>query len=511
LSIPLHVLIIEDNERDAALVLRELRRGGYNPLHERVDTEDAMKAAMARRAWDIVLSDFSMPRFSAQAALAVLAEANLDIPFIIVSGSIGEETAVEAMRSGAQDYVLKDNLKRLLPTITRELSAARTRREKKKADEKSDYERRLLQQLMSGTPDAISFRDLERRYIHLNDGVCKVLNVVCAEEALGKTAEAFVSPERARLRREEDEKVLTTGEPLIDCIEEIVGMDGVVRWFSATKVPIRGPRGEILGLVEVARDITESKRQEQMKNEFIATVSHELRTPLTAIMASVGFLAGNSGDTLPDSVMRLLRIAQGNCKRLVHIVNDILDIEKVESGGMACDQRPIEIRALVAQAIEANQSVANDYGLTVRLDDAAAEGFVNADPDRLIQVITNLLSNAIKFSAPQTEVTVMIENTDEAVRVSVRDHGPGIPDAYKDRIFDKFVQVDATDRRKKGGTGLGLSIARQIVRQFGGEIGFEAAPGGGTIFSVVLRRLRWGAEHSPHLDASLQSAFGQSA
>ena len=246
-------------------------------------------------------------------------------------------------------------------------------------------------------------------------------------------------------------------------------------------------RAALLGeLKSKNEEITERKRQEQLKNEFIATVSHELRTPLTAIMGSVGFLAGGAGGTLPDSVMRLLTIAHGNCKRLVRIVNDILDIEKIESGKMAYDQKPTEVRALVEQAIEANQRVAEDFGVTVRLDEAAARGVVIADPDRLTQVMTNLLSNAIKFSARNTEVFVAIENGGEAIRISVRDHGPGIPDAYKDRIFDKFVQVDATDRREKGGTGLGLSIAKQIVTQLGGVVGFDAAPGGGTIFTVVL-------------------------
>lgn len=378
-------------------------------------------------------------------------------------------------------------------------------------DEKSEYERRLLQQLMDGTPDAISVRDLERRFIHLNDGVCKVLSVDHAWEVLGRTADALVPPERARRRREEDEKVLATGKPLADCIEEVVGADGEVYWFSATKVPIRGSYGEIVGIVEVARDVTESKRQEQMKSEFIATVSHELRTPLAAIMGSVGLLAGKSGDALPDSAKRLLRIAHENCRRLIHIVNDILDIEKMESGRMVCDCKLVEIRALVEQAIEANQSVAADHGVTVRLDEAAARGIVNADPDRLTQVITNLLSNAIKFSARNSEVAVTIGNADQTIRVSVRDHGPGIPDEYKARIFDKFVQADAADQRSKGGTGLGLSIARQIARLFDGNVDFEDAPGGGTVFNVVLRRLSSDAEPLLQLDNSSRSVSGGGA
>ena len=156
----------------------------------------------------------------------------------------------------------------------------------------------------------------------------------------------------------------------------------------------------------------------------------------------------------------------------------------------------MEVRALVDQVIQANQSIAADHGVSVRLDDTAADGVVFADPDRLAQVITNLLSNAIKFSPRNAEVTITIENRENMIRISVRDHGPGIPDDYKDRIFEKFVQVDATDHREKGGTGLGLSIARQIVYQLGGKIGFEPAPNGGTIFRVEFRAFGYGADHA---------------
>src|SRR5438046_2408811 len=155
---PLRVLIVEDSERDAALLVRELRRGGYAVTHDRVETQAAMTAALRTGAWDIVLSDCSIPHFSAQAALAVLAEAALDLPCIVVSGSVGEEAAVELMRAGAQDLVLKDNLKRLLPAIARELGAALTRRERRAADAKLDRERQLLRQLMEGIPDASASR-----------------------------------------------------------------------------------------------------------------------------------------------------------------------------------------------------------------------------------------------------------------------------------------------------------------------------------------------------------------
>jgi len=493
----LAVLIVEDRELDATLLVRELRRAGYDVCYERVDNEPAMVAALDSRAWDIVLTDYSMPQFNALVALSLVARSGIDVPVIVVSGAVGEEAAVELMQAGAQDLVLKHNLKRLPPAVARELETARTRREKRDSEAKLDGERRLLQQLMQGLPEAISFKDLDRRYIRLNDAERANLGVLDDVDVIGKTSDSFVASEIARKRCAEEERVLTKGEPLVGCIDKITGPAGTVRWLSTTKAPIRDPSGEVVGLVEIARDITESKRQEQLKDEFIATVSHELRTPLTSIMGTIGLLVGSNVGTLPAKVTRMLTIALANCRRLVGIVNDILDMEKIETGRMTFDCRPVEVRKLLDEAIRANQAMATQHCVCIRRDETSVECQVVADPDRLTQVIANLLSNAIKFSPPDAEVIVGVERSDDRASITIRDHGPGISEDYKERIFEKFVQVEATDDRLRGGTGLGLSIAKQIVTHLDGEIGFEAAPGGGTIFKVLLRACAPGSAQLP--------------
>jgi signal transduction histidine kinase len=239
----------------------------------------------------------------------------------------------------------------------------------------------------------------------------------------------------------------------------------------------------------VVLDISVRKRVERLQDEFVATVSHELRTPLTSIAGSLGLLVGGAVEKLPDSVLRLITIAHSNCQRLVRLVNDILDIEKIESGTIVFDLERVDVRRLVEQVVEANQTNAEEKGVRIRLDAAPAAVEVQADPDRLAQVVTNLLSNAIKFSAPEQEVTVAIADTGQAARISVRNRGPGIPEAFKTRVFEKFAQADSSDARTKGGTGLGLSIVKQIVMRLGGEVAFEDAPGGGTVFHVDLPRL----------------------
>jgi signal transduction histidine kinase len=239
-------------------------------------------------------------------------------------------------------------------------------------------------------------------------------------------------------------------------------------------------------LLRALRYATERKRLEQLKDEFVSTASHELRTPLTSIAGSLGLLMGNAAGSLPLPMARLLAIAHTNSQRLVRLVNDILDIEKMEAGRVVFNFSRVEVRPLVAQAIEAMRGFAEGYGVRVRLEDARTAADVRADPDRLLQVVTNLLSNAIKFSSTNDEVVVAIERGADMVRLTVRDHGSGIPVDFKPLIFEKFAQADAGAARQKGGTGLGLSIVKQIVDRLGGEAGFADAPGGGTIFHIQL-------------------------
>jgi PAS domain S-box-containing protein len=248
--------------------------------------------------------------------------------------------------------------------------------------------------------------------------------------------------------------------------------------------PIRISNG--LLVLGVIVDVSERKHVERLKDEFVATVSHELRTPMTSISGSLGLLMGQWAGKLPEPATRLLAIAHKNSQRLVRLIDDILDIEKLEADRVVFQLSRVDIRPLLEQVIESNRGFAESYGVHVRLDDASADGDVNVDPDRLAQVITNLLSNAIKFSPSGDEVLVAVEDRGPILRISVRDHGSGVPADFKSHMFEKFAQADATSSREKGGTGLGLSIVKQIVERLHGHVGFDDAPGGGTIFTVDL-------------------------
>ncbi len=244
--------------------------------------------------------------------------------------------------------------------------------------------------------------------------------------------------------------------------------------------------GDSGATLSIIADLSERNRNERLKDEFVSNVSHELRTPLTSIAGALGLLVGNASDTLPSSTLRLLKIAQTNSQRLVRLVNSILDMEKIESGKVVFVLKRIQVRSLVEQAIEANRGFAKGYGVRLRLDGAPEAAEMRGDSDWLIQVVTNLLSNAVKFSPRGEEVVLGVEKRSGNIHISVRDHGHGVPEDFKARIFEKFAQADASNARMNSGTGLGLNIVKQIVTRLGGTVSFGDAPGGGAIFHVAL-------------------------
>ena len=244
--------------------------------------------------------------------------------------------------------------------------------------------------------------------------------------------------------------------------------------------------GEERFFCSIMRDITERKKIDQMKNEFVSTVSHELRTPLTSIRGSLGLLTGGAAGELPPQARSLLEIAGNNTERLLLLINDILDIEKIESGQMAFKFQDVTVKAFLQQAIEANESYASQQNIKLKLTDGGSDNHIYADPHRLMQVMNNLLSNAVKFSADGSTVEVATICREGMIRISVTDHGQGIPEEFQSKLFDKFTQSDASDTRKIGGTGLGMNITRAIVEKHGGKIAFVTQDGIGTTFYFDL-------------------------
>jgi PAS domain S-box-containing protein len=258
--------------------------------------------------------------------------------------------------------------------------------------------------------------------------------------------------------------------------------DGMVRDLAVTYVPHRGPAGPVLGYYALLTDITELKNLSRLKSEFVSMVSHEVRTPATAIRGALGMLAGGAAGTLPPDANRLVGVANASCERLVRLVDDIVDIEKIESGEVTLTLREEDLARLVPLALVATSPLAAERGVRLQSRGDAPPAKVHTDADRFSQVLTNLLANAIQFSPSGGVVQVGIEPLGEHFRVTVRDHGPGVSEEMRPRLFQKFSQDPGSARGSTGRFGLGLAICKLLVERLGGRIGFEPAAGGGALF-----------------------------
>jgi PAS domain S-box-containing protein len=278
-----------------------------------------------------------------------------------------------------------------------------------------------------------------------------------------------------------------TGEPrILGSSREVTALrkDGTTFPADLSVNEMRlGRRRQFVGML---RDITARKRVQELKDDFISTVSHELRTPLTSIYGSLGLVSEGAAGDLSEDGRRLIDIAYRNTQRLTRLINDILDLEKIESGKLELELRPLPLASCLAEALEANRPFSETCGVRCTLREPVPDVAILADGDRVQQVLTNLLSNAAKFSPAGEEIVLEAAVAEGRARISVRDRGPGIPDEFRDQLFERFTQAGTVSTRRGGGTGLGLSICKAIVDELNGAISFESEVGRGTTFFVEL-------------------------
>lgn len=265
--------------------------------------------------------------------------------------------------------------------------------------------------------------------------------------------------------------------------------EGQRRQLQAWGRPGYNAAGELAYGIASFQDITERKRLAMLKDQFVSTVSHELRTPLTSIRGALGLILGNTVGEPPPKMLNMLQIANQNSQRLLRIVNDILDLQKIEANQLEYHFQPVDAAELLRHAVTELENYASAHQVSFQLAVTAQDCTLTADPDRLMQVLANLLSNAAKFSPANSIILLHLEEPKpNQLRLTVADQGPGIPESFKTRIFQPFSQLDAADNRTRGGTGLGLTISKAIVDKHGGQIRYESAPGEGSRFIVELPR-----------------------
>lgn len=264
----------------------------------------------------------------------------------------------------------------------------------------------------------------------------------------------------------------------------IVMPDGRIKWVNERCKTFYDEQGNPVRSVGTVQDISERIRVDRVKREFIATVSHELRTPLTAIRGALGLLKSGVTGELPVNAKQFVDMASQSCERLIHLINDLLDIEKIEAGKMQLKIKPLSLQLLIKEAIKENQAFADQFKVRLKLMNELPGIMIDADGNRIMQILNNLLSNAVKFSKPDEEVQIGLRQIDTDVCVWVSNKGPGISEEFKGEVFEKFFQSDSSDSRKQGGTGLGLAITKELVELMGGTITFESQPNVLTTFFI---------------------------
>ncbi|MHB9024637.1 MAG: sensor histidine kinase [Armatimonadota bacterium] len=483
----LNVLLVEDSEDDTRLLLKELKRAGYDVSSARVETRGAMQQALAEGAWDIILADYTLPQFSGPKALQVVQEKKLDIPFILVSGTVSEQAAIDIMRAGAHDFILKDNLARLAPAIQRELHESHLRAAGRQAAAALRESEALYRSLVETSPDAIFVADLDLRITFANPQALSMLGAHAACDVVGTAADVFVA-------QEDRERLITNARIALD-----TGVMRNVEYTLLTCKDVRFPAevsssvipdasGQPRGIIAIVRDITERKQVDRAKTRFLDVLSHALRTPLTSILGWAK-LAQETPQIVPEA----LHVIKRNAETQNRMLESVLDLSHWLYGRLNLHCAPVELWAIVQEAISAVAQRAEERRITVNVPPSPEPLPIYGDHKRLREVVEQLLENALTFTDPGGQVFVRGEREDSGVRLTVQDTGRGINPDLLPRIFDLF-QVGPEVERTGGGLGLGLPWAKTIVEAHGGSI-TAASPGSGQGTTVTVMIPLEGEQH----------------
>jgi len=472
----LRILLIEDSEDDAILLLHELKKNGFEPICRRVDQLQQVKDALGEK-WDVIISDYNLPQFMAPEALRLAQESGIDRPFIIVSGMIGEETAVAAMKAGAHDYLMKGNLKRLTPAIEREIREAEERHKRREAERAIKSQFSQISTIFDSLNVMVYVANLETdELIYLNRHGAQLMDGPWIGRKYYEALQP-VQQEAQGCRR--GVELLADNQPTDPYVWEFQNR-ATSRWYQCIDRAIEWPDGQFVRM-GIAVDITERKEMERLQDEMLSAVSHEMRTPLTAMLGFTEFLLENevTREQLQDSLATIHK----ETERLHNLISNFLDLQKHKARREAYHFAAVDVRPLLDDTL-ALFSGGSEHNYVLECPETLPP--IRGDEAKLHQVLNNLLSNASKYSPPGSMITIGAEQNEQQVRIWIKDQGIGIPAEMREKIFEKFYRIDNTDRRQVGGTGLGLALVQEIIAAHDGRIWIEANPSGGSIFSVAL-------------------------
>ncbi|HLP14796.1 MAG TPA: ATP-binding protein [Bacteroidota bacterium] len=533
----LRILLVEDSEDDAVLLVKHIRKGGYTVEYERVETAASMQAALLEKPWDIVLSDFRMPHFSGTEALEILKQSGIDIPFIMVSGAIGEERAVEAMKAGAQDYIMKNNLRRLLPALERELRDWGIRAERKRLEQMQVESERRYREIFEHTSDALYLLEVSEdgrfRHLDVNPAFEKSFGI-SRDLLVGKIQEETLPEATAQKVNALYNSCIQLGTITNDELE--LDLPSGKRVFYSTLVPVRNEAGRIHRIVGISRDITEKylvekeldqyrfhleelveKRTKELdrtnhllqteitkqqltekkiksvlrkekeinalRAKFISMASHEFRTPLTTIYSSTQLLERYHSTWDEAMIQSQFDRIKEYIHYLVAIIDDVLLVSKVDAKKIKFNPKETDIAPLCTQFKKDIETL-----LTPKHTFACETHFTQDKyfiDDKLLKLImSNLLSNAIKYSPDGGTITLRAREENRSMVFTVSDEGIGIPRDDQRYLFEPFHR--GKNIGDISGTGLGMSIVKKAVDMHKGKIHYRSDSKTGTTFTITL-------------------------
>lgn len=477
---PLRVLMVEDSEDDALLLHMELRRSGYEPDFKRVETGESMRKELEQREWDIVISDYVMPMFSGLKALTVLKESGLDVPFIVVSGNIGEDIAVEAMKAGAHDYILKGHLARLVPAIERELREAETRRARKRSEE----ERIRLAAAVESAGDAVVISDPRGIIQYVNPAFAKITGYT-RDEVVGRDLHFLDSDRRDDLFSRGMREAMKGEEGVWTGRVTSRKKDGTLYEEECTFSPIKDTSGEIINFVFLKRDITEKLRLESIAQSMdtmnnigyiFSGVRHEIGNPLNAVMMTLGLLKDKIDTYDKATIEQYIDRALSNCDKVAFLLQSLRSFNMYERPEL----QVLEVADFLRQFLALVEEDFEKKGITI--DTFMDAERVYADPRALQQVLLNVFTNAADALTGRDDpkITVSVARAGSMVRIRVRDNGCGIPE---DRLKDLFKPFHTS---KVHGNGLGLVIVKKMLTMMNGTVSVTSRKDEGTIVEILI-------------------------
>lgn len=498
------VLIVEDNESDADLLKRELKKSGISFIAEIVQTRLAFEDAIRNFKPDLILSDYSLPSFDAVTAFRIKQNKAPEIPFLIVSGIIGEENAVELIKAGVTDYISKNKLFTLSTKISRALMDAQVRKDKIIADAQLKIINQELLELNQQLEARVAKRtkalaESESRFRSMMETIPQIAwtNTTAGETVyhnqrwhdytgLDKNQtmllgfKSVIHPEDYRVGFVRFSNILKTssgGEFQI----RIKRLDGVYMWHLVRLMPIVDQQDNIELWVGTATDIQELRLLQQHKDDFILIASHELKTPITSLKASLELL-NRIKDNPPSAMLsKLIVHANKSMGKVNTLIDDLLNSSMVSQGQLAISQQHFNLSEMIGDCY---QHVHAEGIYTVKMEGEIAIE-VYADRIRIEQIIINFINNAMKYAPDSKEIIIRTEKTDHMVKVSVIDKGPGIPAEKSSYVFDRYYRAESNGDRYKG-LGLGLYICTEIIKKHNGKIGVESELGKGSTFWFTL-------------------------